>query len=342
MGSTLVILNDILQQTAPRDQTLDALRARRDEVLRIARRFPGVLRTYQAGSVAHKTANYNADADGGAVLDRRSYPELGPDGSGEKPDAIVQEVRSFVTKELKKYHPAARFLATKRGMKISYYEPLAGGDDPTVDLIVALNSKEVGLWIPNLDLSRWDASDPERHTELMRREPGNLRRTRAKVVRLAKAWNIQYSKPGMSSFNITAIALECIEEGMGVDSGLAELFKHAARELPKHLTADPAGVSPPVKLLIDRDTVVNRLRQARDWMSTALDHDDVHQTVEDALSHVFYGYVDPPAGSKSKAGLVHSLKPGNSGIGLTVGLLGTRNSAPIKTTRAYGDGRQIK
>ena len=145
-------------------------------------------------------------------------------------------------------------------MKITYHEPLANGDDPTVDLIIALNRKGEGLWIPNLELSRWDASHPERHTELMRNEPGSLRRTRAKVVRLAKAWNVQYSKPGMSSFNITALALECIDEGMGVASGLAEFFNHAARELPRHLTADPAGLSPPVKLLVDRDAVVSRLR----------------------------------------------------------------------------------
>ena len=336
MGSTLAILNDILQQSAPNDQTLDAVRARRDEVLRIVHRFPGVLRTYQAGSVAQKTTNYNADADGGAVLDRRSYPELGPDGRGEKPDAIVQEVRSFVTKELKRNHPDARFLGTKRGMKITYHEPLASGYDPTVDLIIALTSKGEGLWIPNLELGRWDVSHPERHTELMRDEPGSLRRTRAKVVRLAKAWNHQYSKPGTSSFNITALALQCLEEGMGVASGLEEFFIHAARELPRHLTADPAGVSPPIKLLIDRDTVVNRLCQARDWMNTALDQDDIHHVVEEALSHLFYEYVEPPAGSKSKAGLAHSLKQGNSAVGITAGLLGTRTSTPIKTTRAYG------
>ncbi len=146
----------------------------------------------------------------------------------------------------------------------------------------------------------------------------------------------------MSSFNITALALECIEEGMVVASGLAELFKHAARELSKHLTADPAGVSPPIKLLIDRDTVVNRLRQARDRMTIALDHDDDLEAVQDALAHVFYAYVEPPAGSKSKAGLAHSLTTGNSGVGMTAGLLGTGNSAPIKTTRAYGDKRHEK
>ena len=123
-------------------------------------------------------------------------------------------------------------------------------------------------------------------------------------------------------------------------SGLAELFKHAARSLPTHLTADPAGVSPPIKLLMDRDTVVNRLRQARDWMTIALDNDDDQETVQDALSHVFYAHVEPPAGSKSKAGLAHSLKTGNSGVGIAAGLLGTRDSNLIKTTRSYGDKLQ--
>ena len=339
MSLTLEMLDQVLKKNAPSDLTLEAVRTRRDEVLRIAGRFTGMLRTYQCGSIAQKTANRNADADGGAVLDRRSYPRLGPDGSGEKPEAIVRAVRSFVSDELKRVHPEVRFQATKRGMKISYHEPLANGDDPTADLIVALNRNGSGLWIPNLDLERWDASDPERHTALMRSEPANLRRTRAKIVRLAKAWNVQYSKPGLSSFNITALALECIEEGMGVASGLAAWFDHAARELPKHFTADPAGVSPPIKLLIDRDTVVTRLRKAQEQIAIALDNDSDQAIVADALSNVFFSHVDPPTGSRSKAGLARSLTSGNSAVGIGSGLLGAGTVTPIKTTRAYGGSR---
>jgi len=340
MGSTISMLDKLLQRFAPPEETIATLSGRRDEILKIANRYPGTLNTYWVGSVAHKTANYNADADAGMVLDRRSYPELGPDGSNEGPIVIVGDVRAFVTKELKPDHADVRFRETKRGMKITYNEPLANGDDPTVDLIVTLNRKGQGLWIPNLEFERWDKSDPECHTRLMGDEPGTLRRTRRRVVRLTKGWNKQYSEPCLSSFNITALALECIEEGMGIATGLAAFFSHAASELPNRLTPDPAGVSPAIKLLTDRDTAVNRLRQARDWMNTALDRDDDEKAVQDALSHVFYKYVEPPLGSRSKAGLAKSLKYGNSGVGIGSGLTASPATAPIKTTRAFGDRHQ--
>jgi len=93
----------------------------------------------------------------------------------------------------------------------------------------------------------------------MTAEPATLRRTRAKVIRLAKAWNKQYREPGMCAFNITALALACITEGLGVATGLAEFFSYAAKDLKQRLTPDPAGVSPPIKLLIDRDVMISRL-----------------------------------------------------------------------------------
>ena len=117
-------------------------------------------------------------------------------------------------------------------------------------------------------MDRWDPSDPECHTRLMTDPPVELRRTRAKIVRLAKAWNKQASRPGLCSFNISALALACITEEMGIADGLKELFHHAAKDLKKHLTPDPAGVSPSIKLLEDRQLVPGRPAS-----------DDVHQEV---------------------------------------------------------------
>lgn len=74
MGITASILDDILRDTAPGDDILEAVRERRDKVRRIARRYPGAHRTYMSGSVAHNTANDDTDGDCGVVLDRRSYP----------------------------------------------------------------------------------------------------------------------------------------------------------------------------------------------------------------------------------------------------------------------------
>jgi hypothetical protein len=343
MGITTSILDEILRQTAPSDVTLDAVWNRRDEVLCISARYPGALRTYASGSIAHRTANDDTDADGGVVLDRRYYPELGPDGDGEGPENIVESMRAYLRDALKENHPNIAFRLSKRAIRVTYQEPLADGTDPTVDLIVALTRKAGALWIPNLDHNTWDASDPECHTQLMTAPPAPLRRTRAKVVRLAKVWNKQYVQPGMCAFNITALALACITEDMDVATGLAAFFAYAAQDLKKRLTPDPAGVSPPIKLLIDRDIVVSRLEQASRLMDLALAHDEDEQAVREALGDLYWRYVQPPAESASKAAYARALREGNAGVGISGGLvLTTPKAAPLKTTRAFGRSDEIR
>jgi hypothetical protein len=104
MGITTLILDDIRRIIAPSDETLEAVRNRRDEVLNVVAPYPGALRTYRSGSIAHRTANDDTDADGGVVLDRRSYPNLGPDGGNEGPTEIVEKVRVHVRDGLKEAH----------------------------------------------------------------------------------------------------------------------------------------------------------------------------------------------------------------------------------------------
>ena len=343
MGTTNSILEDILRDTAPGDAILEAVRARHGEVLRTASRYPGALRTYKSGSVAHRTANEDTDADGGVVLDRRSYTSLGPDGDNGGPTEIVEDMRSYLRDELKDDHADVAFYVSKRAIRITFKEPLSDGTtDPTVDLIVALTRKDGALWIPNLHRPGWDASDPEFHTSLMTAEPANLRRTRAKIIRLAKVWNKQASKPGLCSFNITALALACITEGMGIATGLAVFFDYAANDLKRHFTPDPAGVSPPIKLLEDRDVVIGRLERATKKMDDALTHDDDEDAVREALSSLYGQYVDPPTGSSSKAAFASALRKGNSSVGISGGLIiGTQSKVPLKTTRSYGSGHVI-
>ena len=340
MGITKDILSDLLKTIAPSDETMELVRARRDKVLRVAGRFPGALRTYQSGSVAHRTSNGDTDADGGVVLDRRSYPSLGPDGDGEGPADTVEDVRTYLRSELKDDHPDIAFFVSRRAIRVTFNEALPDGTDPTVDLIVALTRQAGALWIPNIKQSRWDPSDPECHTRLMTAEPANLRRTRAKIVRLVKAWNKQSSRPGLSPFNITALALECITADMGIDTGLQEFFHYAARDLAKHLTPDPAGVSPPIKLLEDRDVIVGRLKRAASKMDDALSNDGDEEKVLEALSGLFGKYIDPPPGSSSKAAYASALRRGNSAVGVSGGLvIGARPSVPLKTTRSFGGAR---
>ncbi|MBM3158047.1 MAG: hypothetical protein FJ004_12310 [Chloroflexi bacterium] len=331
------ILTDVQKKIAPSDKTLETVRGRRDEVRAIAGRYPGALRTYMAGSIAHRTANDDTDADCGVVLDRRTYPELGPDGKGGSPSQIVEDVRSFIREELKKDHLDVTFRLTKRAIKITFNEPLEDGTDPSVDLIVALTRAERALWIPNLEGKQWDASDPEYHTQLLIAEPAELRRLRAKAIRLAKAWNKQYAQPGLCSFNISVLALEAVKEGMSVAEGLSAFFKHAASDLAKRRTPDPAGVSPPIKTLIDREVIVGRLSKAAESFDVALNSDNESDT-RDAIAGVYWVYVEPSPDSSSKAAFAKALREGNSAARIVPGGLSIVSSVgiPPKTTRAYG------
>ena len=257
MGCTNQILEDVLRQLHPGDDIIAAARERRDEVLAVASTYEGCLRAYWSGSIAHRTANFDTDADCGMVLDRRTYPELGPDGEGEGSRKTVEDVRQFLRERLKPDHPDIAFRVTKRAIQITYHEQLPDGTDPQVDLIVALTRKapQRGLWIPNTELDDWDASHPERHTELLTAEPRALRQKRARVIRLAKGAkgeNGERAEKALCSFNLEALALESVEDGTGLAVALAEFFEYGADDLDQRLTPDPADVSPPIKTLIER------------------------------------------------------------------------------------------
>jgi hypothetical protein len=311
MGHTDRILDDARSQIAPADATLKTARSRREEVLSAARDFEGALRTYNSGSIGHGTANDDTDADCGLVLDRRSYPTLGPDGDGEGPEDIVQRVRAFTRDKLIEDHPTLSTRLTKRAIVFEFQEPLTDAEnapDPSVDLIVALTRKHAdGLWIPNRHTSGWDASHPERHTELLTNPPADIRRVRARTVRLGKAWNKQFSEPGLSSFNVEALALECIDEVLTIGEALTRWFEYSADEVRKRDTEDPAGVSPPVRLLLDRETVANRLQSAGGHMRKAIDNDDDEGMVREELSKVFPDYIQKSYVSSSKAAIASAL-----------------------------------
>ena len=332
------ILTDIQRNIAPSYETLAAARSRRDDVLSIARGYRGTLRTYTAGSIAHRTANDDTDADCGIVLDRRSYYELGPDGDGGAPNDIVENVRTYILDQLKGQHPDIAFRLTKRAIKITFNEPLRDGSDPSVDLIVALTRAAGALWIPNLERQCWDASDPESHTRLLTAEPARLRRVRAKVIRLAKAWNKQYAQPGLCSFNIAALALGALKEETGVAEGLVTFFEYAAGDLSERQTPDPAGISSAIRTAIERETVTRRLSEAAKILGHALNSDDENEARDD-LANVYWLYVTPPGGTSSKAAFAKALREGNSAVrvipGGRISVAGTAGVA-LKTTRAYG------
>jgi hypothetical protein len=343
MGHTDSILETILSQIAPSDETLEAARGRRDAVLSALNGLDGRLRDYASGSIGHRTANDDTDADCGVVLDRRVYPELGPDGDDVGPEDIVERVRSIARSYLKEEYPGLTTSLTKRAIIFEFHEPFASGDDtkdPSVDLIVALTRRDAdGLWIPNRDTKAWDASHPEQHTKLLTDPPDDARRLRARTIRLVKGWNQQYDDAALCSFNIEALALEAIIETMSLGKAVTLLLEYAARELKKANTKDPAGVSPPIKLLLDRDTVVSRLESAGTHMRRALDSDDDEDAVTEELAAVFYKFVQKAEGGTSKAARAASLRGGNTNLN-RAGAYVTAGAAAshLKTVRSHGNG----
>lgn len=340
MGAVFDQLEKIRKQIAADPEVLSEAIVRRDAVLAVARTLPGTARTYTAGSVAHRTVNRPvSDADSGLVLDRRSFPELGPDGDGEGPGVVVDDLVELVGEGIVDDYPKATVDTHKRGLLVSFNEPLKE-QDPTVDMIVALTRKEAdGLWIPNLDTGKWDASHPEKHTELFTSGSKELRVLRARTSRMAKAWNCQWEKDdrAFSSFNIQALAYEFVtDEEMSFEEAASGWFRYAATELAKGPTKDPAGVSPDINLLLDQETVVTRLEKAAANLEEALLHDDDPEAVAELLGRVFYDYAE--VDEHSKAGFARVLRSGNTRISVTTTgavALGTAGKK-LKTTHAYG------
>jgi hypothetical protein len=335
MGHCDDVISDVREQIDTSDAPLAEARARLAVVKKIADSFPGALRTYSSGSIAHHTMIAPVtDGDGGLVLDRRSYPELGPDGRGEQPRLITEKLCALLGSEIRQRYPKARCATSKRGPKIRFGEPVEN-QDPTVDLVVALTRRSgEGLWIPNLEKNTWEASDPEQHAALFNGGPLALRRTRRQVIRLAKAWNRQFSEPAFCSFHLSALALETVQGGRGLPAALEQFFAGAAASLRRSRTADPAGLSPPIKLRISREAAIARLDKAAEAVNRALDNDDDLAAVRASLALVFWDYVDAPEISPLAAA-VRTLRPRTPVTTTSLGLSGA--AALVKPARAYGD-----
>ena len=334
-------LDQILKETAADGEALSAAAARLESVLDAASGFPGVLRSFRSGSMATDFVNAPVeDADGGVVMDRRRHPELGPEGAGELPSALVKDIGRFVEPALRQMYPNVCIEIMKRGLLIQFNDPLPTGEDPTVDMVVALNRRQDdALWIPNLDQNRWDPSHPEKHVELFTAGWDSLRQTRRDVTRLAKAQVKQFDVPAVCSFNIAVLAWECIELDEPIDTALHRFFDYAATELNKHFTNDPAEVSPPIKVA-DREQAVDRFRYTAEAIETAIDAGPDEEKVAEIFASfgVFWKLVKAP--SKSSAAIHQAIAAGGAlsitGSGsLRVGA--NPKATSIKPTRSYGD-----
>jgi hypothetical protein len=333
------VLDEIRQDISASDADLKEARKRRDLVLDAAATFAGALRTFKSGSLAHADVNRPVnDGDGGVVLDRRAYPELGPDSSDAKgPESIMGKVRNHVMSSVREAYPNARSRLTKRAILIKFNQPNKAGIDPSVDLVVALTRKDAeGLWIPNRDSDDWDASHPEEHTRLLVAKPKDLRVHRARVIRMAKAAIKHDATPALISFNIEALALEYISEIRTLGESLQRFFDKASADIKTGFTDDPAGVSGRIKLPegMTRERSSKRLRFFADKVQEALDNSDDLDKVEAALAELYPDQL-PDAQRSAKASLAEAIRRGDTGR--IRGGLSLAPAAVIKPSRSYGD-----
>ncbi len=333
MGYTENLLTSIRTQIDAHPDALAEARTRTRLVRDLAQQNTyGALRTYGSGSLSQHTQNHPInDGDAGLVLNRVYYPKLGPEGGGEPPDEVVSALCLQLGPAVRETYPRAKCGRSKRGPKITFGAPI-DGQDPSVDIIVALTRKEEsGLWIPNLERGNWEASHPEQHTNLLNTEPRSLRTTRRKVIRLLKAWNKQFAVPAFSSFHLSTLALEFAEQGQGVPMALLTVFEKTAVRTAKHeATKDPAGVSANIKLLGDWNAARLRMDAAARNLRDALEHDDDQIVVHKALANLFHKYIEAPDELSS---LITALQPR-----ITVGTsaLGLGGAGLVVATRAYG------
>ena len=348
VGFTKSILDDVRKQIAPDDVALKKARERRDAIMSAAKKFRGARDWFASGSIGHGTANCpiherdkGLDADCGVVLDRRFHVTIGPDSSvGEGPSDVVEEMKKHLLDELKPLYLSVTIETTKRALLIRFYTPLVTGEDPTVDLVVGLERKEKpGLWIPNTKAGRWDASDPQKHTELLTIDPKYLRVTRARAIRLAKAENKKNTFVPLSSFNLEAFGLMFVNDTMNEVEALLALWSMGAKDLENRLTPDPAKVSAAIKVA-DRDRAVGRLARAASKLESALEHDDEEQLVREALHDLWPEFVAEQPGADTKARLVARIRAQKS---LSFGPAGLTSFASsgvefTKRPRSYGEG----
>jgi hypothetical protein len=339
MSETANQIHDIQKQTNADDDALAVARERRTAVLGAATTFTGISESYISGSLATGVVTGEVeDADGGAIADRRCYPALDPDGDNESPVDVVADMQAHVGPLVREDYPDAVVKTMKRGLRVFVNEPLSDGQDPYVDLVFAMKRRDKpGLWIPNMDTPRWDPADPQKHVELLNSGEQALRSLRAQTIRLAKVWNKQFSEPGLCSFNICAVGLEAITDVLPIEEALFTFFDHAASALAVRRTEDPAGVSGPITLQKPKDIVVKRLRDARDGLGEALEHDDDPDAVQSAMHRLFFQYVQEPAAIDSKNDLADRLRV--STPRLRPAPTGVVPVGTINTKRSYGGRR---
>ncbi|MGK0722503.1 nucleotidyltransferase domain-containing protein [Leucobacter sp. W1478] len=267
------IANEARRRIEVSDDELNEARKRRSAIGAALRQEFFGSRTYLNGSIAHGDAlTPLTDVDLGVVVPDPDY-EYGPGKRG--PESLKERAAAAIRAGLKEEYGdlAVEVKGRKRSILVRFRDPVAPGrPDFTADVIVAIdNPHDAGLYIPKYD--SWDRSHPEKHTDLITEANRISNACFARVVRLLKHWNRSNVKP-LCSWNIKALALDCIDAPTALIPGMRAWFRHAIKELSHGETPDPAGIAEnPIKLNDTRTEIVRRLKRALEKLDRAIDYE---------------------------------------------------------------------
>jgi hypothetical protein len=194
-----------------------------------------------------------------------------------------------------------------------------------------------GFWIPNRDKGGWDASHPQKHTQLMTASPKDLRVFRARVIRLIKAAIKNDGQPVVCPWNISALALRHVTEITSMSEGVAFLLDRMAFDLAQGDTPDPAKVSAPIKPPdgVTRSMAIDRLSQFAALVDDALAHRDHELRVLQALAQVWPHQLRKRADAEDgKRRLADAFRTVGATSPVVTGHFGHRAD---KTVSSYGD-----
>lgn len=352
-GSNIMWLENLLEEARKNIQVgpeeLAEAKIRRFKIAEALKKaFPGS-RVYVNGSVAHGDAlTPLTDVDVGVVV-KGAEETYGPGMKG--PTDLKEQAAEALRRELKGDYPKLVVIVEgqKRSILVRFGDPVTKGQaDFTADVIVAVdNVDDDGLYIPRFDC--WDRSHPEKHTELVLKAIEDTDVVYARVVRLLKHWNRRNDKP-LCSWNIKALALDCITEPTTLLRGLEVWFKHAEEQLTLGETEDPAKVAPkPIKMNKSKTVVLRKIKDAHEHLALAVEMENAryHALAHDELAKVFNdetmlpkpGRIAVKADTKRLA-LEKAAEKGQHGkpstfpglgLGLGLGLGATKPEIPVRS-----------
>jgi hypothetical protein len=118
----------------------------------------------------------------------------------------------------------------------------------TADVVFGAAREGTGLWIPHCpedEPHTWIETDPRKHRDLVQKRNGLIGTEFAKEIRILKSlnrrWQVAHERKIVSSWHLTALALEILTEPFTFEHGTPYFLARAA-ELVKRPLRDPAGV----------------------------------------------------------------------------------------------------